>query len=34
MVLTEPGSASQRNLLRAGFWLAYTSPVVHLRGIT
>lgn len=33
MVLTEPGSGSQRNLLRAGFWLAYTSAVVHLRCI-
>lgn len=29
MVLTEPGSASQRNLLRAGFWLAYTSVVLQ-----
>lgn len=28
MVLTEPGSPSQRNLLRAGFWQAYTSVVV------
>lgn len=28
MILTEPGSDSQRNAQRAGFWLAYTCPVM------
>jgi len=29
MILTEPGSDSQRNAQRAGFWLAYTCPVMR-----
>ena len=32
LVLTEPGSASQRNVERAGFRLAYTKAVVRLAG--
>ncbi len=28
LVLTRPGSDSQRNVLRAGFWLAYTKVVL------